>query len=174
MKSQEYLDRLAVRTSLDCGGYTWDNPEPTSPLAELGAVTTDGDTEYFIGGDAIPRKHRFVDMGFLAFVENDGHYPMTVFPETLPCDEDGIYDRLVVGAEGEGDRDCSWCGDGTGNESCRPTCAHGNVKPTGAAGDEYPEHCRLACKRCDGDGYVDCPGGDWAWYGYQRNPEEED
>lgn len=171
MHSQDYLDELAARTSLDCGGYAWDNPEPGSELDKLGAVTTDGDYEYFIGGDAIPRKHADVCMGFLAFVENDGHSPSVEFPETLPCDDEGIYARLCTGQEYAVDRDCDWCGSGTGNEECRPGCCH---QPHYGQTARETEHCRLACTRCEGTGYQDCPGGDWAWYGYVETQDGEE
>ena len=139
---KKYLDDLAWRTSLDSGGYGWtDGAEYGLP----GVAVTDGDIEYFIGS-----PHRGIK-GYELFVfrESEGYGPAYSFPRVIKINTEMVYVRIGQGQAYAVDRECTWC-----------------TYDTETGEEREPQ---AECERCEGSGYIDCPGGGWAAYGLMED-----
>lgn len=141
MFSAERLIQWNYAYDLDCGGYSWANPDAASGLAEFACVTWDAPDLNYIGlTDAIPREHRHGSCPMLAFAPNSGHWAATEWPTELPSPWEGsVYRRVADGSLLETDHECNCRGDSSD-------------KP-------LPN-----CERCNGTGYVTSDGGKWAFY----------
>jgi len=103
------------------------------------------DLDYIIGSDDLPRHQA----DLLLIAPGYNHDNMS-WPDKIPePDAEGnlgnlMFEKRAGGELYETDHQCSWC-EGAGH-----------VRPEGAE--------RSDCTRCDGDGYVNSPGGAWAIY----------
>jgi hypothetical protein len=156
MQDDEFAESFNVGYDLDGGGYSVDRPEAVSPWAKAATFTYDGDLGYF--GIEEPRKHRG-HCTMLAIAPNDGHYPEHNFPDAVagPDEWEGEWRKIDNGAMCASDHGCMWCGPGTGEDE----------------GGDGPEARRPNCTRCDGEGYVDSPGFEWALYAFIDSEDDD-
>jgi hypothetical protein len=142
-------ERWTIGYDLDGGGYEFE------PAGEPGMLIWDRpDWDYFPFGD---RK------GDLLLIDA---YPAGYDHKSMPAfwvDSSGQKYKLVSeGTVLETEHECGcWGHIDTDTDEWEFTgCAsEGN--------DPYPD-----CHRCDGTGYVESPGGFFAWYDYYEPPEE--
>lgn len=136
---------------LDGGGYAF---EPSPHFDEHTCVWNDPDCDYFPIGDDMrcAISGEMSEVHFRPFMgEPEGGWPESYH------DKDG--DRWELIGQGRlytTDRDCN---------------CHGKPDPEGLAGvgwtftgDAYNDPARPDCHRCEGDGYVESPGGAFAVY----------
>jgi hypothetical protein len=141
VSNQTKADEWTIGYGLDGGGYSLE-PATEGPLAELGALIWDDPDWSYLPGET-PAGCRG-ESCLLAVSPNDGHFQSQEWPKTIPSPwEDSHYVLTATGYLNETDRDCDWCGAGCADES---------------------QAQRDKCTRCDGDGYVTSPGGDYAAY----------
>jgi|6_EtaG_2_1085325.scaffolds.fasta_scaffold62706_3 hypothetical protein len=137
---------------LDGGGYSFENPDADHPLANTGVLLWDDpDLDYFLGSDVVPHEHRYASCMVLVFAAYDGSY---TFPNAWLDDDDDKITKVCEGVTYGTDRECN-C-HGQPNDGQTPWLYTGNCMDV-----PYPN-----CDRCDGDGYLDSPGGTWAIYAY--------
>lgn len=174
---------------LDCGGHTFEK----APEALGGAVVTldDPDFDYF----PIERPDDYYGLScpFLAFAPNSGHFEAHEFPEEVEINGE-MYFKVCEGQMYGSDRECHCHGKlvewtGAAGEPREPVgteaiqwMASGKVRvdeDARSAEKLYFEHTGNtsdlpypSCDRCEGDGYVDSPGGEWAIYAIK--PEEDE
>lgn len=147
---------------LDGGGYSFEYADPpvVAAVAEANMARViseyvllswdQPDLDYVTSGDVVPGGYRRATADLLLIVPNGGQE--AEWPPTIRENNDDETELHLI-AEGvlfETDHDCSWCGAGTGTEP--------SPDPN--------------CQRCDGDGYVNSPGGAYGIY-ERREVEEE-
>lgn len=152
--NDEAIKRANYGYDLDGGGYSFEEAPPTLGGAVI--VWTDPDLDYLGLSDVMPGRDFYgLSCPVFAFAPNSGHFRPYDFRRTYK-DGDDTYVRICHGDFTETDRECH---------------CHGKWGPDGweatgdTSDDPHPE-----CERCEGDGYVVSPGGEWAIYAL----EEED
>jgi hypothetical protein len=139
--SQERLNELSQAFNLDGGGYEFTNHDI------LPGVCWEDPDDSYLGTGSIPSWAVCVFVFQpLEYFQNPKEWPESYVEEY--DNELWAYKRIATGWFSETERECAWCGPGTGNE-------------------ESSEEC----PRCDGDMYIICPDGVWAVY--QLIEEEE-
>jgi len=183
--SEERLKELGIGYDLDLGGHEWSNPAPDHPLVnDCCALWESPDLDYLGLQDVAGW-----DVDLCAFAPNSGHFQATRWPPTMRVDGDP-YDLVGQGIYSETDHDCICHGGleywtGAAGEPKEPITLDqlgewsekGALPPnmladalrwkglaywkcSGNVGDiPYP-----LCDRCEGDGHVTSPGGEWALY----------
>ncbi len=181
---KQALQALTYGYNLDGGGYEFENPPKL--FGDSVAMLDDPDLDYIVGHEAVPNFNELScpqlmlapNYGFgnvelpLMFTDADGDIMSQVATGYLNTTERECHchGRLVpwTGAAGEpktpvGPLGASWVNTG---EAIIDIMAMGDIaggsyfEHTGDTGDKpYP-----LCHRCEGDGYVDSPGGVWAVY----------
>ena len=195
--SKERLQQLTYGYDLDGGGYAFENPPPTHPLADCACVVWDDpDLDYIIGSDFI----RITDYScpVLAFAPNTGYFPATVWPEGW-TDEDG--DEVVRIAEGqlhETDHQCNCHGKlelwtGAAGEPTEPLRTSqvmgwilGGMKQPDLDAEDIPDEGfdlyfhhtggydddpYPDCGRCGGEGTLDSPAGEFAIFALREDDD---
>lgn len=190
---EDYIRRLEYQFDLDMGGYGFD-PVPLDPPFEnvvAVQIEVNGFEADYLGLVDMDPKLSSLSCPVYMFAPNSGHFKRTEWPESYP---DGVGDKMVLVAEGvewERDHECGchgkfieWTGAAGEPDKGIPlkkVLEYGEkYKPkevvdsyiwdcTGNCSDEpHPE-----CHRCDGDGYIDCTGGEWALYAYEEEEDDE-
>jgi hypothetical protein len=165
------INKLNFGYDLDCGGYSFE--EAPEGLRGLGCFVWDDPDP-----DSVPWVRDGVDYyahscPVYAFAPQDGHFRATEWPETyeegehVPVyDEDDnhigfereyVRKRIADGSLQTTDRDChchgKWVSDDDDPQKQK-------WEFTGNCMDKpFPQ-----CDRCEGDGYVESQGGEWALY----------
>lgn len=178
----EYAKRLTIEHGLDCGGYEFEPWEAFSPCV---VAWDDPDFDYLTGDHPAP-DHRWEPLVFV-FAPNTGHFGPFEFPDTheeIDGDGDAVtYRKVAEGWFNQGESEChchgrmvahsgaageprkpldpadveryAECGVELQDKGCPVFFEHtGNVSDA-----PYPD-----CHRCDGDGYINQTGGEWAVY----------
>jgi hypothetical protein len=188
------LTELSIGYDLDCGGYEFDNAPP-----ELGEHVVTLDSDMAIKDLGPFERDDFWGLSCPVFAFAPMLYNHK-FPESYPGPWDDT--TMVKAQEGtlyETDREChchgklvEWCGAAgeplqplpreaarrfvqvevkiaTGTDSAFTAMGPLFFKHTGNVMDApYPD-----CNRCDGDGYVESPGGTWALYALENEKDDE-
>lgn len=141
------LKQLSIGYDLDGGGYEFEAaPDALGPCV---AVWTDPDFDYL--PIERPRGYYSLSLPMFALAPNSGHFRRHEFPQSF-IDSDGDTYRLVSSGVLYGsDRDCH---------------CHGMADVSGAwfYTGNYMDGADPNCERCDGTGYIDSAGGEWALY----------
>ena len=142
--TQQELDSLGVGYGLDETEYAFVEPDEGSPLLKIvGVVTYDDDWGYF-PSTVDGREMLKLSVPFFAWQPRAVEEPEWPKLMLAPWGTDEVYRLEFTGMLLGTDRECMWCDDGTQTDN-----------ETG----EVTE-----CTRCEGDGYVDSPGGPFACY----------
>lgn len=144
--ARDWIEELTLGYSLDGGGYTF---EPFEKI-EGTAVWDDPDWDYFpfpVDRVGSWQALQELDGPILVFRPVFGFGTYTPrWPKELPTDWTGM--RLVLKGAGSvyaSEREC-WC-------------------------INQKDRDLNACPRCDEEGYVHSPGGDWAVYAHEPLPD---
>jgi len=193
MDDEDTIRRINIGYGLDGGGYSFE--EAPERLGGAVMVWTDPDLDYLGLSDIMPSQDFYgLSCPVFAFAPNSGHFRPFDYPDTYEDDEGDIYKLVTQGSFNETDHDCHchgklvpWVGAAgeppeplnpdtvqkwadQGATQVSPDCA-GHVLRwdfTGNTSDDpYPD-----CNRCDGDGCVVSPGGEWALYALEEDEEE--
>jgi len=186
--------RLTIGYDLDGGGYAFVDPtaEALKPLACVMWVDPDPDYIPWIS-EACRGFGRFgfneVESPIYVFAPNTGHFPATEWPETYRDGEAGRFFLIAHGHLSPSDHQCNCHGRlvaGFNTNTDVPLSdaiawvMQGKVE-TDVPRLESVEHLywqyddtpgakpHPKCERCEGNGYVESEGGEWALYG--RVPE---
>jgi len=190
---EAYLRRLEYQFDLDCGGYELELVPCDREFEGVTAVQIEisgGEIDYLGLADSLLRKQHEYDNLVYMFAPNTGHFPRTEWPKSYKHDDEETLMRLVAqGDESPRDHECSCHGrfvpwTGAAGEPPEPVPADkllnlfrehergAEYMPKEEAPDGYfwkftGDSSGLPypwCERCDGDGYVDAVGGEWAMY----------
>ena len=176
---KEYLRNISIGYDLDGGGYEFEAAD-IDGLRELPcAIWSDPDLDY-MGLQDSAYDYYSLSCPILAFAPNSGHFEAVNYPERIGSG-DSIYQKRSSGIVQGSDRDCNCqgevgvCSGVSGMELSREQCAQ--YAEAGINMDlafknrvawEYTcdssDKPRPDCDRCDGTGYVDSMGGEWAIY----------
>jgi hypothetical protein len=180
---EHWIEKVNLGYSLDHGGYSFDIPgeetEAGRVLAALPVIVwEDPDLDYMGLCDLVPRDQRYGSLAVLVFAPNTGHFARQEFPETLPYDDDDYEDRKV--AEGwlrSSEHQCDCFGrwvpltdlELIGEPELGPRGFIPQSDPPVPAWFDFNAHGTetepfSGCNRCEGHGYIDSPGGEWAFY----------
>lgn len=180
------ITRLNHGYGLDGGGYSFE-PVTEGPLEDKGIVAWDSFDADYIG------LHEYMEAGddfYFAPFASDCDWPAT-----LPgAWDDTVLRKVAEGHLFETEHECvchgvldEWCGaageprEPLDREAVKRFLAAGVRKAEDAEGDlfyrgtgnpsdaAYPD-----CHRCDGDGYVESPGGAWAIYRSETIEDADD
>lgn len=182
MMTPERLKELSNGYDLDGGGYEFEN----APKALGGAVVVWGDPDL----DYLGLQDEDGDCDLFAFAPNSGHFTRHEFPKSFKDDEGSRYVRVNQGDLYPSEHLCNCHGrvdwwTGAAGEPQEPIpsekllawIAEGKVELDADGvgenkrqryyweftgdfnGKPYPD-----CDRCGGDGTLDSPGGEWAFY----------
>ena len=183
-KSQ--IEGLNYGYDLDGGGYTFE--QPPKCFGDTCVMWEDPDRDYLGIQDCTPNWYS-QDCPVFLFAPHDWHSEEYEFPETYTSDDgDSVFHKVYEGRMNATDHECHCHGvltawSGAAGEPTEPMTGAAVAKAVkhGVAlqdpsydGDLYFEHTGNSsdkaypdCHRCEGDGYVDSPGGWWAVYALQ-------
>lgn len=187
----ERLQELAIGYNLDGGGHEFDAAADAgySVLKDV-AVIEDPDLDYF--PIERPAGYGGLSCPVLAFAPNPGLWGGHEFPDAFEDDDGNVLVKVAGGRFNGTDRECNCHGrmvtwSGAAGEPPTPltTDEVGRFIREGVEVDGDPNEALMfehtgdtsdrpypGCVRCEGSGYVDSPGGDWAIFALREDEDE--